>query len=155
MLAHSAPPGGYADAFAVTVVGPVSLEAFLAAFYTTPVFRAERAVLALAGFSSSKTQLDALVAGRGTRFAAWTVVQRRPDEILLRDITGATASWFQVTADQTETTLRFGSIIYPVTRRGGPRLSPAIRPLLGPHRFYSRVLLSAAALRLKPPIRPR
>ena len=149
LLARAAgPPGTYSDAFSATVPGAFALTDLLAAFYTAPLFRVERAILRLAGHRSSQAQLDALLAGSGTRFAVWDVVQRRAGEILLRDATGATASWFQVVPGAQVTALRFGSIVYPVTGRGGPRLPRAMRLLLGPHKSYSRALLSGAARRI-------
>ena len=151
----AAAPGTYSDAFSTTVPRAVALADLMGAFYTTPLFRAERAILRLAGHSSSRAQLDALLAGSGTRFAVWDVVLRRPDEILLRDASGATASWFEVVPVMQGTALRFGSIVYPVAGRYGPKPSRVMALLLGPHRLYSRALLAAAARRIKRQNRPR
>jgi hypothetical protein len=156
LLARAAvPPGTYSDAFSTTVPGAVALADLMTAFYTTPLFRAERAILRLAGHRSSRAQLDALLAGSGTRFAVWDVVLRRPDEILLRDASGATASWFQVVPVVQGTALRFGSVVYPVIGRYGPRPPRVMALLLGPHTLYSRTLLSAAARRIKRQNHPR
>jgi hypothetical protein len=141
-------PGHYTDAFATDVSGDIDLSDFIRAFYTTPLFRAERGVLTLAGTGGSDSEVERLADGTGERFAAWTVEARRDDEILLADISGRTKSWLAVAEKGAGTRLRFGSVIVPTDRGGGPSLGPFVTALIGPHRVYSRALLAAAARRI-------
>jgi hypothetical protein len=140
--------GHYADAFRADVPGAHDLAAFLGAFYATPLFRAERAVLSLAGVGGSDDALLALAAGATETFAAWTVEARRPDEILLADVSGRTRSWLAVSPVAGGTRLWFGSVIVPVMRGGRPPLGPVFTLLTRPHRAYSRALLAAAVRRV-------
>lgn len=64
----------------------VSLADFMAAFYTTPVFRLERWLLAhLARWPSTDEEAHALALalGQTTRFADWQVEAREGDQALL------------------------------------------------------------------------
>lgn len=135
---------GFVDAWAAQVPGRIDLSALLRAFYGSAAFRPERWILALAGMPSPAADLDALVAGSGTRFAAWTVEARRPDQVLLSAF--RTRSWLAVQPGEGVTTLRFGSAV--VARADG-RLGAGFGLLLGFHARYSRVLLAAAARRLR------
>jgi hypothetical protein len=142
--------GEYIDAYALPFDSPVSLEAFVEAFYCTPLFRAERVVLTVFGYPSRDAQARALLQGQGERFAAWRLQARRPNELLMTDAQGATRSWFFVQAEGGGTRLWFGSAL--VLRRRGPDgqpiMSKAAKALLGLHESYSRALLRAAARRL-------
>lgn len=134
----------HVDCFEVPYEGPaVTFAAFITAFYTQPLFRAERVVLRfLAGAPSTDADVTALAQGRATQFAVWTVHERREDEIFLMDKGGRTGSWLQ-TGDGV---LRFGSVVVPVPGRGGrPTLGPVFHSLLGAHKVYSRALLAGAA----------
>jgi hypothetical protein len=138
-------PGHYADAFRAAVPGDVTLPGLIRAFYTTPLFRAERLVLSLAGLRGTDTDIAGLADGARAHFAAWTVEARRSDEILLADVSGRTKSWLKVARDETGTRVWFGSVIVPL---GGGAIGPAFTLLVGPHRVYSRALLAAACRRL-------
>lgn len=142
--------GAFADAYTLHLPAAVSLADFVEAFYTTPLFKLERAILAVVGRPSSDADARAVACGDGRRFAAWTVQVRRSDELLMRDDSGATRSWFKVEAGGGGTTLWFGSAVMP--RRRGPHgeasMSWVFHMLLGFHRWYSRALLSAAARRM-------
>lgn len=144
--------GAFADAYALQLPRAVTLPAFVEAFYTTRLFKLERALLSLFGRPSSDAAARALARGEGQRFAAWTVEARAgDDELLMHEDSGATRSWFKVEAAQGGgTTLWFGSAVVP--RRRGPggeaRMSWVFHALLGFHRWYSRALLAAAARRL-------
>lgn len=145
-----APGGGYADAYAVVVAAAVSHADYVAAFYTTPLFRVERAILRwLAGRPSTDADARALADG-AERFAAWQVEARAPGQVLLADFTGRTRSWLAVEAVAGGTRLWFGSAVVPlVDRRSGERrMGFAFAALLGFHRLYSRLLLGAARRRL-------
>lgn len=141
-------PGAYTDAFRADIGVSSDLAALVEAFFTTPAFRAERAALGVAGFSGRDADAAAMARGATDRFAVWQVAERGPCEILLRDVTGRTATWLAVEATRTGTALWLGSLVVPAMSGGAPRLGLAARTLLGPHRLYSRVLLAAAAHRL-------
>lgn len=138
---------GYSDCFAATVAGRVDQAAYVEAFYTTPLFRMERLVLAaLLARPSTDAEALALAKGQSERFAAWTVEGREADQILLCDFQGATRSWLMSAPAGDGTTLYFGTAIVP--RRGGRRPSAGFRALVPFHRLYARALLAAAVRRL-------
>jgi hypothetical protein len=142
--------GAFADAYTLPFPRAVTLAEFVEAFYTTRLFKLERALIALLGRRSGDADVHALAAGVGTRVAAWTVEARRPDELLMHEDSGATRSWFKVEAGEGTTTLWFGSAVVPRRRGPGgePRFGGLFHALLGFHRWYSRALLRAAARRL-------
>jgi hypothetical protein len=141
-------PGAFTDCYAVSVDGAVSLAEFVFAFYTTPLFKLERWLLARAlGFASSDAQALQLARAEVERFSAWTVEARSAGQILLE--AGPTRSWLSVevrAGPQPVTTLRFGSAVLP-TRPGG-KLGWVFQALLGFHRIYSWLLLAAACRRV-------
>ena len=147
--------GAYTDCFVADMPAPVSQAAFVEAFYTTAVFRAERLVLRwLAAKPSTDAQAGALARGHADVFAAWRVEDRADDQILLCDFQGRTRSWLMsqplAGPGRSGTRLYFGSAVVPVTDRqtGEARMGAGFRALLGFHKVYSRVLLSAAVSRL-------
>lgn len=153
-LAEYTRRGAFTDSYAVSVVGTVSLDAFVFAFYTTPLFKLERWLLARAlGLASSDAQALQLARAEVERFSAWTVEARSAGQILLA--AGSTRSWLSVElqpGQQPATTLRFGSAVLP-TQPGG-KLGWVFQALLGFHKIYSRLLLAAAARRVVA-LRPR
>ncbi|WP_299148780.1 hypothetical protein [uncultured Tateyamaria sp.] len=138
--------GHYTDCFETPVAVPVLLPDFITAFYTQPLFRAERVVLRLlARTPSTDAEVAALATGQGDTFAVWRLEARRDDQILLAERSGRTLSWLQAAPDA----LRFGSVVVPVPGRGGaPTLGPVFQSLAGAHKVYSRALLSGAARRV-------
>lgn len=136
--------GHYTDCF-VVAGSDGDLPAFIEAFYTQPLMRAERVVLRIAARApSTDAEARALAHGRADRFAVWTVSQRTETEILLADASGRTLSWLSVAAG-----LAFGSVVVPVPdRRGRLTLGPVFHSLRGAHKLYSRALLAGAARRL-------
>jgi hypothetical protein len=143
--------GAYTDCYGVTVDGQVTHAQFVAAFYTTWVFKLERAILALAvAKPSTDAQALALARGETDAFAVWTVEARAPDQLLLCDYRGRTRSWLmREPAVGGGTRLYFGSAVVPVADAHGQR-SPGggFSALLAFHKLYSRVLLRAAVQRL-------
>ena len=147
-------PDVYVDCYAVTVPGAISQAGFVAAFYTTRLFKLERFLLATFAASPS-TDADALRLAEGdtNRFAAWTVEQRSEREILLA--AGPTRSWLMAESvdrgGAPATTLYFGSAVVPTSRDrdGRPALGWPFHALLGFHKLYSRLLLGAAVRRLR------
>lgn len=144
----------YADCYVTEVPGAVSHRAFVEAFYTTRLFKLERALLTwLASRPSTDTQAGELAEGRRESFAAWRVEGRDVDQLLMADMTGHTRSWLMVApvgGDSARTRLYFGSAVVARTdaATGRHRIGFAFRALLGFHKLYSRLLLSAARSRL-------
>jgi hypothetical protein len=152
LLGAYARSGDYTDCYSIRLPQPVSLPAFMHAFYTTPVFRLERWILAaLLKLPSTDEEAAAVAQGRATRFAAWTVEAREADQAILA--AGRTRSWFMVAADSPggPTRLYFGSAI---VRAEPGKLGSQFSALLLFHKVYSRVLLRVAARRaLRTPLR--
>src|SRR6185503_5105352 len=97
LLTRYAADGGYADCFATELPGDFSHAEFVAAFYTTWLFKLERLVLATLVFKpSTDRQAEQLARGERNAFAAWTVEARSPDQLLVRDYQGKTCSWLMV-----------------------------------------------------------
>ena len=62
--AHYATTGGHADCYAADAPAPVSLAAFVLAFYTSPLFRLERWILAVVlGRPSTDAEAKAVAVG--------------------------------------------------------------------------------------------
>ena len=101
---------------------------------------------------STDGEAQAMALGRRDGFAAWTVEERAPDQVLLRDFTGRTCSWLMTKAGAgpESTLLYFGSVVTSVrdASTGRPTLGPVHGRLIGFHRLYSRMLLGAAARKL-------
>lgn len=135
--------------------GAISHARYVAAFYTTLVFKLERLILKWAvSRPSSDAQAGQLAAGEIDSFAAWRVESRAESQLLLTDLRGRTRSWLMTAPIETRngagTRLYFGSAVTPVERfrTGKPALGPVFRALLGFHKIYSQVLLYAAKSRL-------
>ena len=149
--------GAYADCYVTEVARPVSQAEYVQAFYTTPLFRLERLLLAwLVSKPSTDAQASQLALGPLDSFAAWSVEERREDQLLMCDFQGRTRSWLMVVPMKGEnsggTRLYFGSAVVPArAARAGtrtPDLGLTFRLLLGFHKLYSRALLFAAMSRL-------
>lgn len=141
-------PGCYTDCFQCTVRRPISLPAFVEAFYTAPLFRAERLVLKY-GLKrpSTDAQAHAMAYGEITRFAAWDLEDRSETQLLMCDMHQATRSWFMTeTLDRGATLLRFGSAVMPKAGTNG--LPLPLKVLIPLHRLYARLLLRGAVNRV-------
>lgn len=146
----------FVDCYAVRVGGLISHARFVAAFYSTWLFKVERFILRVAA-SRPSTDEEALELGTGMRdrFAAWQVERRTDDQILLCDFTGRTRSWLMTVAgtqgEAATTLLYFGSAVVPRInpRTRQPGLGAGFNLLLGFHKLYSRLLLRAACARLR------
>ena len=143
--------GAYTDCYATWITAPVSHAAYVEAFYTTWVFKLERLLLKwLVAKPSTDDEARRLSRGELDAFAAWTVEARAPDQILLADFMGRTKSWLMVESlGEARTRLYFGSAVVKVRDRSGqPTLGFSFGALMGFHKLYSRVLLSAARSRV-------
>ena len=140
--------GAFTDCYSLSVPFAVSLPQFIEAFYTSRLFKLERWLLSkLLNIESSDAQAHQLAQGTGASFSAWKVESRSSSEILLD--AGQTRSWLGVVkleGHQPGTTLLFGSAVVPM--RPGGKAGLAFHALLGFHKLYSRLLLSAAARNL-------
>lgn len=148
--------GAHADCFFLDIPRKVSLEEYIEAFYTTPVFKVERTILSIfARKSSTDNNVKQLSLGRTDHFSAWTVENRLPNQILLCDFTKRTRSWLMTVDQESDqvpiTRLYFGSVVVPksVPATGQASFGLPFHLLSGFHHLYSRMLLSAAYKKLK------
>lgn len=147
--AHS---GAYTDSYVVELPRIVQQAEFVEAFYTSPVFKIERWLLALfISRPSTDAEAHQLAVGGVSTFAAWSVEQRNATQLLLA--AGSTRSWLMASptgSKKSATNLYFGSAVLPnrSTDSGAPRMGWQFKVLLGFHKAYSRVLLAAASRKL-------
>lgn len=146
--AHS---GAFTDCYHVDVPMSVSLAQYVRSFYTSPIFKVERSILAvIARRPSTDKSAQDLANNHTTRFSAWDVEDRNSNQLLLRDFTGRTRSWLMVRplelAGSMSTRLYFGSAVVPksVAPGGVASFGVAFHALSGFHRLYSKALLGAA-----------
>ena len=147
--------GALTDCFYMDFPRKVTLEEYVYGFYTTSLFRVERAILSVV-IRKPSTDRDALLLSQNKTdsFSAWTVESREPDQILLRDYRGDTKSWLMVqpvTVDaRPATRLYFGTVAVPkkVSKDGQKSVHFAFYLFGGFHRVYSRALLRSAFKRL-------
>lgn len=156
LLATYRRSGAFTDCYAVDTPAAISLARYVAAFYTTPVFRLERLILAWAlSRPSTDAEAEQLASDRADTFSAWRVEDRRADQLLMVDVKGRTRSWFMVVPVQSgtapRTQLYFGSAVLPLIspETGAAGMSKGFRALLGFHHLYSEVLLYSARSRLE------
>jgi hypothetical protein len=143
--------GAYTDCYATEIAANVSQAEFVEAFYTTWVFKLERAILKWAvAKPSTDAQAVLLAQGGLDAFSAWTVEDRRQDQLLLCDLHGRTRSWLMVVPAESGngTQLYFGSAVVPARGKDAD-IGAGFRFLLGFHKLYSKVLLRAAMRRLQ------
>lgn len=140
--------GAYTDCYATSVPGSFSLAPLIEAVYTSPLFKLERWILAtLLKLPSTDQQARQIALAQSNSFAAWKVEHRSESEVLLN--AGQTRLWLCVTSEHTSqpsTNLLFGSAVVPM--RPGGKFGFVFHALLGFHRFYSKLLLAAAARRI-------
>ena len=155
LLAKYAQGGNYTDCYVTEVARAVSHADYVEAFYTTPLFKLERLLLAwFASKPSTDAQAKELASGVLGAFAAWRVEERSANQLLMCDLNGRIRSWFMVVSagggSSTVTRLYFGSAVVAVVhkRSGQATLGFTFKAVLGFHKLYSRALLSAACSRL-------
>lgn len=148
LLARYRDGGAYTDCYALELPTRVTHEAYVAAFYTTRLFKLERMILRLAvNRPSTDEGARALAAGADADFAAWSVEARAENQLLMCDFMGRTRSWLMVELLNSGTRLYFGSAVVP--KHGSRGMGFPFDLLLGFHKVYSRALLAAAARRLR------
>ncbi|WP_420473902.1 hypothetical protein [Noviherbaspirillum sp. ST9] len=154
LLMRYAYDGSYTDCFCMDVPHTISLAEYAAAFYTTPLFKVERVILALVVRAPSTDEgARELAFGQSSRFAIWRVEGRTENQLMLCDVFGRTRSWLMVfpgAGGPGTTRLFFGSAVRPKSRplNGKARFGFAFHALHGFHQLYSRALLRAARSRL-------
>jgi len=150
LLAALQAQGAFADAYALEHPAPVDLAQWVAAFYSSRLFKLERGLIGLLlRRPASDAQARELGLGQRHAFSAWQVRERRRHELLLADLSGRTQSWLQVEAlPGGGTRLWFGSAVWP--RPGTQQFGGLFHALLGFHRLYSRALLRSGARRVGP-----
>ena len=147
---------GYSDCYVIKVPGTVTQAAYIEAFYTSPLFKIERALLQyLASKPATDADAKALAGGAATKFSAWRVEAQSSSELLLADFTGRTRSWLMAAPVGSGnvppgTLLYFGSAVVPLSGQGAQSMGWLFHALLGFHRLYSRLLLGAASQRVRP-----
>lgn len=145
--------GAYTDCYKTELDFAVSHSQFVAAFYTTRLFKLERLILHLAvRRGSSDQQALALARAQREQFAAWFVEARAEHQLLLSDYRQQTRSWLmtQPAEPGTGTLLYFGSAVVDKRIENGQSQGMGLlfRALLGFHKLYSVALLQAARRRL-------
>ncbi|MFC4312778.1 hypothetical protein ACFPN2_27080 [Steroidobacter flavus] len=150
LLQKYAYPGAYTDCYFTEVARSIPFPEYIEAFYTTWVFKLERFILThIVNKPSSDLDVHRLSRAEINAFAAWTVEGRTPDQLLMCDYLRRTRSWLMVVPVKGGTRLYFGSAVVPVRRKSGEvTLGTSYRALMGFHKLYSRILLSAARSRL-------
>ena len=150
LLQRFADSGDYTDCFTTRIDVDVSFAGYVEAFYTTGVFKAERFILKwLVSRPSTDAEAKSLSLGEINEFAAWRMLERTDNQLLMMDFRGQTCSWFKLEPDGDGQQLYFGSaVIRNRKTASGRRLGGIHRALLGFHRLYSRILLRAAVKRL-------
>lgn len=141
--------GGYIDCYRAEIDSSVSLEQFVEAFYTCPLFKVERFILKwLVSKPSSDAEAGRLARGEIDHFAAWTRQASTENQLLMRDYQGMTLSWFKVG----DSRVYFGTAIVANKSRsdGQPSQIPLMfRATLWFHKIYSRALLWSAIRNLR------
>ena len=90
---------GYADCYVAEVPFAVTQQAFIEAFYTSPLFKVERMLLRVfAARPATDADVYQLALGQTQSFSAWRVESQSDDELLLADFTGRTRSWLATLA---------------------------------------------------------
>lgn len=140
--------GAYTDCYYMDVPGHICQSEYVEAFYTSRLFKVERAILAIAvNRPSNNEEAKELAEGKRETFSAWNVEGRTENQLLLCDHLGRTRSWLMsVTTDGKEnpgTRLYFGSAVVPksISPSGQKSFGFAFHALSAFHRLYSRALM--------------
>lgn len=151
---HYEAKGAYTDCFYLDLPHKVSFEEYVEAFYTTPLFKLERKILAvIVRKPSTDQEARALAKGEVSKFSSWHVEDREEQQILLSDFMHKTRSWLRAEdisdGDQTKTRLYFGSVVVPPQTKNGPgKFGFLFHATTGLHVAYSKALLKGAVKQL-------
>ncbi len=148
--------GDYTDCFQTIAAGDVRQADYVRAFYTTPLFRTERWILAWAMKKpSSDDEARQLAGGEREEFSAWQVEERRANQLLMMDFKGRTRSWLMTEPAPAQypsgTRLYFGSAVIRDVGAAESRQARLFNSslMLRFHVLYSILLLAAARHRLE------
>ena len=148
--------GHYTDCYSTDISQSVTHSQYIAAFYTTFLFKVERFILRWAvSKPSTDTEAVQLAEKQCDSFAAWSVEARDNDQLLLCDFQGRTRSWLMVEPIPLEevprTRLYFGSAVIRNRKSENERKSSSVGfgALLKLHRLYAVALLYSAKKRLE------
>lgn len=142
---------GYTDCYMTDTSMPVTHAQYVNVFYTSFVFKLERLILKwIVSKPSTDAQVNQLADGLSDTFAAWTVEARTADQLLMCDYQNRTRSWLMVVPLETGTRLFFGSavVLTADSKKGKQAAGFIYYALLWFHKFYSKVLLYSAKVRL-------
>lgn len=154
LLKHYQRSGAYTDCYCMELPRIVAFDEYVEAFYTTALFKVERAILSVVASKPADDRQARQLASRQTEeYSAWTVEARADDQLLLCDILKRTRSWLMCAPSDGETTgtrLYFGSAVVPsrISPEGQVSFGPAFHVLHGFHHAYTRALMLAARARL-------
>ena len=150
----------YTDCFFVDVQGQVCLSQFISAFFTTFLFRSERWVLGVFTSSPSSDQnvMD-LASGVSDRLSLWRVEARDDQQLILSFGELGVRTWLMVEPHPEianvsrlyfGTGLDFSSRVAPEmdSQSRERKVSVLFYPFLGFHRFYARLLLWSAKVKV-------
>ena len=145
----------YTDCYTSVMRGEILHSEFIYAFYTTWLFKIERALLKRF-VAKPSTDQQALKLAQGARddFSAWIVESRCDNQLLMSDFHGRTRSWFMsercYVEDKYCSRLYFGSAVVSPKNKGAANISHrlVLNGLLCFHKLYSRSLLNCAVHRL-------
>ena len=142
--------GDHTDCFVTYVDIVVEFETFIEAFYTTSVFKVERLILNwLVSLPSTDSEARQLARAERDAFAAWNMLERTGDQLLMMDVREQTCSWFMAAPAAEGSRLYFGSaVIRNKETPSGREMKWTYKALLGFHKLYSRILLRAARSRV-------
>lgn len=130
----------YTDCFKAEVDQNVSFDDFARSFFTSPVFKLERIIIALTtGKKTTDRSVDDLISGQSDEFAVWQVEDRADNQILLRVGEGQIRTWLMSEQSGDRTKFYFGSAILPLNANGDKGL--LFHALSGFHKLYARTLL--------------
>jgi hypothetical protein len=150
MLDQCRSANAYVDCYQIELKASTRLRDYIEAFYSSPVFKLERGILALVARKSASDQdANALATNDTRQFSIWRFEDRNLSEILLS--TGRTRSWLMVVPSEEPggpgRILLFGSAAFPDPNHNSGMGLP-FHALLGFHKLYSKALLASAASRL-------
>ena len=143
--------GCYTDCYYMEIPRHITMSEYIAAFYTTPIFKVERKILALiAGKHSTDEAVRNLALGHEKNFSVWRVEGRSSNQLLLCDMLGRTRSWLMIEATPSFSRLYFGSAVMPKSKSAAGKASFgfAFYALHSFHHLYTKALMRAAQAKL-------
>lgn len=130
----------HTDCFVTEVAKQVSFADYAKAFFSSPIFKLERHIIALTLRKPTNEQDVAdLISGASDRFAVWQVENRADNQLLMKVGDGQIRTWLMVEEGADHTKLYFGSAVLPKDENGS--MGFIFYALMGFHKLYARLLL--------------